>query len=77
MATVRMQALGNAKEILLIPDLRVLHDNLVGLVVLTHMALPPLPTVPGGGTGCAAPHHGWWQNQAPPPKAPPQPSSSS
>eukprot|EP00439_Symbiodinium_sp_Y106_P083626 s561_g23.t2 len=31
-ATVRMQALGNAKEILLMPDLRVLHDNLVGLV---------------------------------------------
>ncbi|CAE7471774.1 unnamed protein product [Symbiodinium sp. CCMP2592] len=35
MATVRMQALGNAKEILLNPSLRILHDNILGLGVGT------------------------------------------
>ena len=30
-ATLRMSALGNAKEILLSPGLRILHDNLLGL----------------------------------------------
>ncbi|CAE7194960.1 unnamed protein product [Symbiodinium sp. CCMP2592] len=35
MATVRMQALGNAKEILLNPSLRILHDNILVLGVGT------------------------------------------
>ncbi|CAE7250266.1 ATJ20 [Symbiodinium sp. CCMP2592] len=76
MATVRMQALGNAKEILLNPSLRVLHDNLLGVGVTGGTAPPPSSAAPDGGSGGTAPHHGWW-NQAPPPKAPPTSSSSS
>eukprot|EP00439_Symbiodinium_sp_Y106_P072992 s4464_g13.t1 len=73
MATVRMQALANAKEILLNPGLRILHDNILGLGVGTGGTMPPPPSAaPDGGSGGTAPHHGWWQNKAPPPKAPPQ-----
>ena len=39
-ATLRMSALGNAKEILLSPGLRILHDNLLGL---GGTAPPPAP----------------------------------
>ncbi|CAE7836995.1 ATJ20 [Symbiodinium sp. CCMP2592] len=76
MATVRMQALGNAKEILLNPSLRILHDNILGVGVTGGTAPPPSSAAPDGGSGGTAPHHGWW-NQAPPPKAPPTSSSSS
>ncbi|CAE7490007.1 ATJ20 [Symbiodinium sp. CCMP2592] len=63
MATVRMQALGNAKEILLNPSLRILHDNILGVGVAGGTAPPPSSAAPDGGSGGTAPHHGWW-NQA-------------
>ena len=51
-ATLRMSALGNAKEILLSPGLRILHDNLLGL---GGTAPPPAPGAPPPSSSAAPP----------------------
>ena len=51
-ATLRMSALGNAKEILLSPGLRILHDNLLGL---GGAAPPHAPGAPPPSFGSTAP----------------------
>ena len=59
-ATLRMSALGNAKEILLSPGLRILHDNLLGLG----------GTAPPHAHGAPPP-----SSSAAPPQPEPEPSS--
>ena len=67
-ATLRMSALGNAKEILLSPGLRILHDNLLGL---GGAAPPPAPGAPPPSSSAAPPQ------PEPEPSSRPGPSSSS
>ena len=67
-ATLRMSALGNAKEILLSPGLRILHDNLLGL---GGTAPPPAPGAPPPSSSAALPQ------PEPEPSSRPGPSSSS
>ena len=67
-ATLRMSALGNAKEILLSPGLRILHDNLLGL---GGTAPPPAPGAPPPPSSAAPPQ------PEPEPSSRPGPSSSS
>ena len=67
-ATLRMSALGNAKEILLSPGLRILHDNLLGL---GGTAPPPAPGAPPPSSSAAPPQ------PEPEPSSRPGPSSSS
>ncbi|CAE7227233.1 unnamed protein product, partial [Symbiodinium sp. CCMP2456] len=54
-ASVKFQALGNAKEILLTPTLRVLHDNMVGT---GPTGVPPPPSVPSSTSRGAVPKYG-------------------
>ena len=63
-----MSALGNAKEILLSPGLRILHDNLLGL---GGTAPPPAPGAPPPSSSAAPPQ------PEPEPSSRPGPSSSS
>ncbi|OLQ15436.1 hypothetical protein AK812_SmicGene287 [Symbiodinium microadriaticum] len=63
-ATLRMSALGNAKEILLSPGLRILHDNLLGL---GGTAPPHAPGAPPPSSSAAPPQ--------PEPAPPPDPFS--
>ena len=67
-ATLRMSALGNAKEILLSPGLRILHDNLLGL---GGAAPPHAPGAPPPSSSAAPPQ------PEPEPSSRPGPSSSS
>ena len=67
-ATLRMSALGNAKEILLSPGLRILHDSLLGL---GGAAPPPAPGAPPPPSSAAPPQ------PEPEPSSRPGPSSSS
>ena len=67
-ATLRMSALGNAKEILLSPGLRILHDNLLGL---GGTAPPHAPGAPPPSSSAAPPQ------PEPEPSSRPGPSSSS
>ena len=67
-ATLRMSPLGNAKEILLSPGLRILHDNLLGL---GGAAPPPAPGAPPPSSSAAPPQ------PEPEPSSRPGPSSSS
>ena len=67
-ATLRMSALGNAKEILLSPGLRILHDNLLGL---GGTAPPHAPGAPPPSSSAAPPQ------PEPEPSSRPRPSSSS
>ena len=66
--TLRMSALGNAKEILLSPGLRILHDNLLGL---GGTAPPHAPGAPPPSSSAAPPQ------PEPEPSSRPGPSSSS
>ena len=65
-ATLRMSALGNAKEILLNLGLRILHDNLLGI---GGAAPPPPPGAPPPSSSSAPPQ--------PEPSSRPGPSTSS